>query len=226
MKRYVKRILLGVLVVLTLSSAAARADSLIITGQETSVSPGGTATVNFYITSNSATGIPLALTNLQLTISDPLQTLSFSQSQPTAPFSGYSANSYVFAGSSLDQDLSIPFWGSPTSTNYSKDTISGGDSNDSGSTSVTSSTSFLLATVQIQASSLLAGGQVNVVDSGSFFLDSNGNSVDFISTPATITPAPAPTPEPTSMAIAAIMGAGGLICVWRNRRSRIPAAKP
>ena len=206
------------------TAPTARAD-LIITGGSATVAPNGTGTVDFYVTSNSGSGDNLAsIDNIALQIATASGTsfLQFSSSQPT-----FVTNSnYVFAGNSFIADNSLTFFGPPSTSGSGtpNDSISGGDFNDGntgpGYTTVTSSTSFLLATVQFQTALGASPGDsfsISLV-SGTSFSDNNGSSIGFTSTSASVTVESAGVPEPASLIVACISGV--CCCVYARGRTK------
>jgi len=203
--------LLAVSLVLGVTNTARADFNLEITGGSTTVTAGGTATVDFMITSNSPTGLNLAGFNLELQITTVTGTsnLQFTTNQPN-PFS---RSGYVFSGASLDQSIGSPFWGSPGPPNLNK-TISGGDYNVSnlGYTTISSSSNYLLASVQVQADpNASVGDSFNISlvadPSQTYFQDPNFNNISYTSTAGTVTVVPALSlPEPSQLVMLAIGG--------------------
>ena len=168
------RMALAVSIFTCFAATSARAD-FIITSQNTTITPGQTGIVNFYIASNGPSGDQLAsIDNLELQISGSAA-LSFAVSKPSAPFG---SASYVFAGNSFAADNSVPFWGSPSTVHTNNDTISSAadfnDQNSGPGYTLITSTPLLLASVEITALPTFSlGASVTVVFAGSGFSDSS-----------------------------------------------------
>jgi hypothetical protein len=196
----------------------------VIAGGSAAVAAGGTATVAFTIaTQPSTTVFNLADFNLELQISVKTGTSSLqfagSQSDPAYDHSGY-----VFSGASFVQDNGLLIWSNPISTVTNNDTITAFDFNDSplGYTPFTSSSTFLLATVQVQANPNASAGDsfsiALVNDPSQTFFD---DPVPYTSTPASVTVSPSavnPVPAPPSLVLAGIGALSGLLCRWRSQR--------
>jgi hypothetical protein len=231
---------LSAVVVLWLVTAAPSRAGFIVSGNDQTVSVGGTADISFFVTSDSSD--QLASFNLQLQITGATGHLEFSSSQPAASLvapQGPSCNSfvdeksYVFYNHSLDA-ISPPFWGPPLTTVYPNDTITGGDTYyDSTSNSVAAtvpSSPSLLGRVTVYADpNLVAAGesfQVALVPTSigdfnsTYFADPNSNLIDYTSTPVTVSVVPAgasPVPAPPSLVLACIGALIGLLSPWRRR---------
>jgi hypothetical protein len=218
------RILLLAPVICLVMANRAGAD-FIITGGTATVAPGDTGTVDFRITSSNPTGDRLASFNLELQASVKTGTsfLQFTTNQPAV----YDRSGYVFSGDSGDKAAGLSFWGPPTQTVTSNDTISGGDFTNSGSAiTISPSSNFFLATVRFQAGSHATPGDSFAISlvprSGSgtlstYFQDSGGTNIPYTSADATVTVATA-VPGPSSLVLA---GVGSLTCLlyrWKGRR--------
>jgi hypothetical protein len=209
--------------VLALVAAAPGRAGFIINGASTGVAPGGTATVDFTITSDSSSGDLLNLFNIELQISVNSGTsfLQFAGSQ--ADFSASSgAAPYVFLGNS---GSGAAFWGAPNSVNTANDTIAGGDfTGDASDVLLTSSSPpLLLAQIQVQADPHAAPGdsfQISLVTDPlqTYFLDSDGE-VPYASTAATVVVEQVNlAPEPPSLLLLGTAVASGLLAYWGRRR--------
>ncbi len=224
---------LSAVAVLWLGTATpARAD-LIISGIDQTVAVGGTAEVSFYITSTGSD--QLGSFNLQSQITGAAGQLAFSPSQ-SASF--VNANNYVFSNNSLDANVP-PFWGSPFSTAYANDTVTGFDNytGGTGAATVSSSQTFLLATVTVDATNpnLVAAGesfQISLVPTSigdpnaTNFQDAAGNLINYTSASVTVNVVPAEVsavPAPSSLVLAGIAAPIGLLYYWRRRTT---AASP
>ncbi len=222
--------------VLWLALAAPARAGFIITGSTTTIPAGGVGIVDFYITSDCATGNQLSSFQIQLQASQTFSptndglNLQFTANQPTV----YDQATYVFAVSSFFMDTNTPFWGNPFSTVTANDTIVGGDSNDSaqGYTTIAFGTPYLLAQVQVDPSQALDVFSINLTpSSGSFntgttyFDDPNGDGIGFTSIPGTVEtegPQGSATPEPSSLLLAGIGMLSGLVYTWRSRKQSRP----
>lgn len=204
----------------------------------TSVSAGSTADINFYITSNNNDQLGSFQLVLQITKISGSGFLSFT-SDVNNQLNAYDpANTnYVFASNSYDAyPPASTYWNSVTSTTTNNDTITGGDTAITTFTFPNSTSSYLLATVQVDASNAAAGDsyQIAVVPSSglggtpsspTYFLDTNSPSygdsdyVAYDSTPVTVDVVPLTTavPEPSSLALS-IFGLTSLLYSWRGRR--------
>jgi hypothetical protein len=132
----------------------------------------------------------------------------------------------------------LPFWGDPMMTNYTDDTISGGDTALSPVTLSTTSRSFLLATVKFQAQTTASFGDTFAIglvplnnpipdqsqQPATYFEDQHGTQIPYTSTPGTVTIGsgqstiiPEPASTITSLTGAVLFAAYGLL---RRRRSR------
>ena len=148
--------LISALVICLATTAPTRAD-LVIVGGNASVSPGGTGSIDFTISSTtgldqlSSFGVELQITPLTG------NSLTVAIHSPPSPDPYFCRSNYVFAGQSLGQNLAIPFWGPPSSTTTNNDTITGGDMidpsvNPSGFVTIPATPgNFLLTSVQFQA---------------------------------------------------------------------------
>jgi hypothetical protein len=198
---------------------------LVISGRNATVAAGGTGSVNFYITSNSDAGDNLSLFSLELQITPVVPTGSFLQftavqSEP------YLDSSYVFSGSSGFSDFSIPFWSAPSSPTTPNGTIAGGDFNDGtlSYTAVTSSSNFLLATVQFWAppgSDTIQSYAISLVADQTSFSDVNSANINYSSTAATVTVTPdvTPVPEPSTLVVFSSLAVMWTV-IGRRRRKR------
>jgi hypothetical protein len=211
-----------VLLSLTASHASA---VFVISLSNVNLAPGGTGTMDIYVTSTTAYTLSDFSLGLQIRpVGNPTSLLQFSMTQPTPTFG---SASYVFAGQSFDQDFGIPYWGLPTTTSYPKDTITGGDSADStvgaGFVSIGASLSTFIGAVQFTAPMGATAGdqfQISLINSGlTEFDDENGNplSITFPSTGGVVTITPSVVPEPSSLVIT-LTGLGGLLGAWGLRR--------
>ncbi len=212
------------IILLGLTATRARA-GLDISLSNVSLAPGGIGTMDITVTSNSGdllSGFGLGL--LITPVGHPTSLLQFT----TAQLDPYGNPNYVFAGESLGSDLGVPFWGLPSSTSYTYDTISGGDLADPSvgpGYVVIPSTSTLLAEVQFQAPQGATLGdqfQISLVNNPNFtyFDDQYGNpslTIDSI-TGGTVT-ITSVVPEPSSLTLLALSGLSGLLwCCWRGRK--------
>jgi hypothetical protein len=230
-------IILTVSVLFLATAAPARAD-FIITGSSTTITPGGTGTVDFTITSNNVNGDKLGSFQIQLLASETFSpapgdglNLQFTTSQPTV----YNQSNYVFSGNSGFKDSSTPFWGTPFTTNTANDTIVGGDFNDSGTgyTLILPGHTYLLARVQVDPSQANDVFSIALVPSSgtgtgqTFFQDDQGNNIAFSSTSATVTTASqtTTTPAPSSLVLAGIGSLSSLLWYWRSRRAARPRCR-
>ena len=226
------------ILLLGLTATHARAD-LTITATDANVTPGGTGTMDFSISSTSLTGDMLQFIQLELQITQVSGTslLQFSPGadQPVP----YNSSSYVFYQNSSDASFSLPFWGNPTTTTAANDTISGGDIALSPVTLSTTSGSFLLATVQFQAQATATFGDTFTIglvplnnptpdqsqQPSTYFEDQNGTQIAYTSTPGTVmisssllTIVPEPASTITGLTGAALFTAYGLLRLRRSRR--------
>ncbi len=213
----------------------ARAE-LIVTIESTSVSAGGTGTLNVYLTSTASPSTPDMINQagfeLQITNNgvDGTQLAFGSQSF------GYLNNSaYVFYGDSNDYQSSTP-GGYNSTTVYPNDSFIGLDYTASGNpVSISSSTSYLLASLTITASTLSPPGvgdsfAVSLVPTsgnGSLFAGTNTffdtfvngtetSYTSYMSTSGTVTITGASIPEPAS--IISGMTAVVLLAGWHGAR--------
>ncbi|MGE3819087.1 MAG: hypothetical protein AB7I30_06590 [Isosphaeraceae bacterium] len=190
---------------------------LIISGGSAAVVPGGVGTVDFLVESSGSDN--LASFNLKLLIETTSggSLLRFTEAQPDFSLDP----NYVFV---MNSTLGPNFWGPPFQTNTINDTITGFDLNSAangpGYSTITSSTSFLLARVRFQTAAGASLGDsftISLVnDPGqTFFLDDQFNDVNYsVSGPATISV----VPEPSPWAMAGLVVLAGACRVWRSER--------
>ncbi len=213
------------IILLGLSATRARAD-LNIALDNVTVAPGGTGTMDIYVSSGSSD--TLSLFSLQLQIRQVAPTSSF------LTFTGgvdppYSNSNYVFSNQSFNSDFGLPFWAPPFTTVYTNDSISGGDSADPtvGPGYVTITGTLLLATVQFQALGTNPGDQFQISlvpptydpsNVSTQFDDQNGALLNYTSTGGMVT-ITSVVPEPSTLTIVALSGLSGLLwCCWRGRK--------
>jgi hypothetical protein len=222
--------------------APARAGSVVSIGSST-VSAGGTGSVEVDITNNGTSSVAINSYAIQLVIVPTNATLTqLAFSTPTTPQLGYLADpSYIFVNDSIAA-LPPAFVGTPTQTIYSNDTFTATDSTASGNTvSIGVGQTYLLAVLPITTLSQLdpqfgdsfsvslnpgSGTGSSSGGASTYFdvLDSNNNEtsyVPFTSTPGTVTISAAMVPEPGSIVsglTAILIGAG--ICAARQLRRR------
>ncbi len=242
------RIVLLAAVACLVMAAPARADFVIFGGNgspsvpgSATVALGDTADISFFIFDDP--GDQLASFELELQISAvTVGQLQFAGNQPVAFLSD---PNYVFAGNSEDAaPPPSPFWFPTFTTNYTNDTIAGGDSTANGGATQFPNTntldgSYLLATVAVYADS-------NLVDAGESFTialvpptggnsdqtnfqdpnNSNPNGDPYTSSPVTVTVTPADmttVPAPSALLLA---GIGGLTSLLSYLRNRMKAPRP
>jgi len=209
------------IVLLGLTAARARAD-LAISLDNVTVAPGGTGTMDIFVTSNN--NDPLSLFSLTLQITQMPGTTSFLTF--TGGVDPYNNPNYVFSGESFNVNNGIPFWGLPFPTIYTNDSISGGDAaNPLGAFVTIPSTAggpnSLLATVQFQALGTNPGDQflISVVSATTEFDDQNGNPLTINSITGGTVTITSVVPEPSSLTVVALSGLSGLLwCCWRGRK--------
>ncbi len=200
------------------AASEARAGLVITLGNAT-VASGGTATIDISVFSTTGTDF-LSSFNLGLLITPvgtPAGLLQFSSTQPD--FSGNP--DYVFYQQS---GLGAAFWGPPYMTNYTADSITGGDVPTSNAVliSATGTGPFSLL-AQVQFDPLIGDNgdtfQVSLITDPNFtsFSDPNGGELPYISIPGSVMIGSA-VPEPSSMTLAALSSLGGLLLFWRRRR--------
>jgi len=226
-------------VLLPLFAAPARADFVVSIGS-TTISQGGTGTLDVWLTSNAGSSSPDLLNNygftLQITGPNELQ---FS---PAQSFNYLSSSQYVFAGDSDDQMTSSP-GGTAATTVYSNDTFVGNDSTFSANPVSLSSTNtpVLLAALTLDAtitnpgdiysiSLVPSSGNGSINSSSQTFFDvvdflNTGletSAVPFTSTPGTVTIASASIPEPASIVsgLIAVLILAGVVGARRRRFER------
>lgn len=219
---------------LAFSAAPARADLVLSIGS-TSIAPGGTGTIDVYLTSNASAASPdlINFYGFQLQITndgtDGTQ-LAFSTSQNFGYISNTSLNpAYVFLGDSFDAAPPPSPVGSPSQTMYPNDTFTGTDSTFSGNpVSLSAGTTYLLAVLSVTSSPLappMAGdsftislmpqsgdGSVNTnpntfFDNFNFNTGTETSATRFTSTSGGVNIIAAAIPEPSTM----IMGLAGLL---------------
>ena len=200
------------------------------------MAPGAIGTMDFSVTSNNSDTLSMFGLGLQITlVGTPTSLLPFTTNQPDP----YGNPNYVFFGQSFNQmNGPIPFWSAPFQsdpvTGYPNDSILGGDSaNPLGSFVTIPGTPggpfSSSPSVQFQpplAAQLGDQFQISLVTGpNTFFLDQNGNPLNYTSSggPATISS----VPEPCSLSMA-LSGLGGVLWYSRRRRdvrSKATAAK-
>ena len=107
-----------------------RAD-VVVSLSDVTIAPGGTGTMDITIySSDLLTPDTLSQFNIELQITPQNGSgddVGFSSTVQPVP---YGNPNYVFSNESSNSDLSLPFWSPPSTTVYTNDTDSGGDSDD------------------------------------------------------------------------------------------------
>ena len=223
MNRVIRAFVLA-MILLGLTATRAQTTALTVAGSDITIEPGATATMALTITSDSsdtlsAFGIQLLITPLN----GAPELLQF-----TTASDPYGNPNYVFYNESLGADIPIPFWSLPYKTNYSSDTILGGDSDDgTGATpnyvtipSVAGEAHTYLATVQFQLAATAPLGalyQVSLVTGpNTYFDDQNGNP---LGNPVSLEVGTVTSvPEPSALSLMGISSLCGPLCLGRSRR--------
>jgi hypothetical protein len=223
------RLLLAASLFWLVAAASARA-GFIVTGGDANVTAGSMAIVTFAISDTSFDELADFQLQLQLTGTSgnagvlqfgkvDLVNNSYNQVNP------FSHSNYVFYNNSFDQSYPPSgFWENTTSTSGPGgllDLATGGDSANSGSTSFPGN--YLLATVQVDATSAVAGDtyQIALASANTYFQDPNGDNLSYSSTAASVTivSGVSAVPAPPSLVLA---GIGSLTCMlyygWISRR--------
>ncbi len=226
MNRVIQRFTLA-LILLGVSTTHAWGDltDLTLTLGSTTVTAGGTGTIDINIVTNDSS--MLSAFNIELLITPTHGTTSFLEFTTAQPDPTSNSN-YVFSGGvSFAGNNMVPVFFPPTGTNYPNDTITGGDLYDPAPGSVLLSPAVgdprsYLATVEFQAAPGATVGdafQISVVtDPGqTYFDDAAGNPLSYSSDIGLVTVGPS-VPEPSSLTLMAVSGLGGLL--WRWRRGR------
>jgi hypothetical protein len=244
--------LLCLAIPLSVFAIPARADLVISIG-DASVAPGGTATVDVFLTSTAGSANPDLINNyafqLQITNNGVDNTqLAFSANQDFGYISNSGLNpAYVFLGDSFDAQPPPSPVGSPGQTVYPNDTFTGTDSTNSGNpVSLSAGTTYLLASLTVTTAtgappgigdSFTIGlvppsgsGSVNAnpntyFDNFDFGTGSELSATPYTSTSGTVTITGASVPEPASIVsgLIALMISAGVHGVRRIRLARAPS---
>lgn len=213
--------------VFILTAASARSD-FVITGADENVAAGSTAEVTFSISDTNQDQLAAFLLQLQITGSPGNSGYLLQFSDLSLQPDPYNSSTYVFSGNSSDQGPpSYPFWdsvGSSSAGSTINDLALGSDSVSNNPVTLSANTSYVLATVQIDATGALVGDtyQIGLAPANTFFEDANGDTLGYSSSVAYITivaPAVSAVPAPSSLLLA---GIGSLTILlyhrWRTRR--------
>ncbi len=222
---------LRILLIFAVFCAAVASSSqaaIIVTVSDATVTPGGTAFVDVFIRSSSTD--PLQSFGFEHRITTGGATrLEFVDPQPDPQLTN---PDYVFLGDSFDQINVFPV-GAVSTSSVPNDTFVGGDLTDSFADVTLTTTSLLLASLQVTTNTLLPpvlGDTFSVtfddtsfntffVDSGFSFLTIDTINSDFTGTVTVV-------PEPSSLLLALLGLFGGIAWVGRRRRRAKRSPQP